>query len=75
MYVYDFGSVRIVPNRFMRTRDAIIVNTDLWSMAWLRPIKLVDLAKTGDAEKKMIVGEYTLEARNEVGSGIVADLA
>lgn len=75
VYVYDFGSVRLVPDRFMRTRDALVINSDLWALAWLRPIKLVDLAKTGDAEKKMIIGEYALEARNEQGSGGVFDLA
>jgi hypothetical protein len=74
VYVYDFGSVEIKPDRFMRPRDAIIVNSDLWGLAWLRPINLVDLAKTGDNEKKMLVGEYTLSARNEAGSGLVADL-
>lgn len=74
VYTYDFGSVRVVPNRFMRTRDGIVVNTDLWAVAWLRPIKLVDLAKTGDATKKMLIGEYTLEARNEAGSGGIFDL-
>jgi Family of unknown function (DUF5309) len=74
IYVGDFSTVRVVPNRFMRTRDAIVVNTDLWAVAWLRPIKLVDLAKTGDATKKMLVGEYALEARNEAGSGGSFDL-
>ena len=75
VYVYDFGSVRMVPNRFMRTRDVLVINSDLWAMAWLRPIKLVDLAVTGDATKKMLIGEYALEARNEKGSGGVFDLA
>jgi hypothetical protein len=74
VYVYDFGSVEIKPDRFMRQRDALIINSDLWGLAWLRPINLVDLAKTGDNEKKMLVGEYTLTARNEAGSGLVADL-
>lgn len=74
VYVYDFGSVRVVPNRFMRSRDALVINTDLWAVAWLRPIKLVDLAKTGDATKKLLIGEYTLEARNEAGSGGSFDL-
>jgi hypothetical protein len=75
VYVYDFGSVEIKPDRFMRQRDALIINSDLWGLAWLRPINLVDLAKTGDNEKKMLVGEYTLTSRNEAGSGLVADLA
>jgi hypothetical protein len=74
VYVYDFGSVEIKPDRFMRQRDALIINSDLWGLAWLRPINLVELAKTGDNEKKMIVGEYTLASRNEAGSGAVVDL-
>ena len=74
VYVYDFGSVEVKPDRFMRQRDALILNSDLWGLAWLRPINLVELAKTGDNEKKMLVGEYTLTARNEAGSGLVADL-
>ena len=55
VYVYDFGSVEIKPDRFMRTRDALIINSDLWGLAWLRPINLVELAKTGDNEKKMLL--------------------
>jgi hypothetical protein len=74
VYVYDFGSVEIKADRFARLRDALIINSDLWGLAWLRPINLVELAKTGDNEKKMLVGEYTLTARNEAGSGLVADL-
>jgi hypothetical protein len=34
----------------------------------------IDLAKTGDAEKAAIVVEYALEARNEAGSAVIADL-
>jgi hypothetical protein len=75
VYVYDFGSVEIKPDRFMRQRDCLIINSDLWGLAWLRPINLVDLAKTGDNEKKLLVGEYTLTSRNEAGSGGVFDLA
>lgn len=75
VYVYDFGTVEIKPDRFMRQRDALVINTDLWALAWLRPINLVDLAKTGDNQKKMLVGEYTLSSRNEAGSGGVFDLS
>jgi len=34
-----------------------------------------DLAKTGDTERTQIITEWTLEARNEEGNGIVADLS
>jgi hypothetical protein len=74
VYESDFGTVRIVPNRFMRPRDALVINFDYWALAWLRPIKSVELAKTGDAEKRMLIGEYTLEAKNEAASGGIFDL-
>lgn len=74
IYDYDFGTVKIVPNRFQRSRSAFLLNTDLWAIAFLRPVKIEDLAKTGDASKKMLITEYTLECRNEAGSAIMADL-
>lgn len=74
VYESDFGSVKIIPNRFQRARDGFIINEDLWACSYLRPVKIEDLAKTGDAEKKMIITELTLEARNYLGSGIIPDL-
>lgn len=74
IYEYDYGTVKIVPNRFQRTRDALVINSDLWAVGFLRPVKIEDLAKTGDAEKKMLITELTLESRNEAGSGGVFDL-
>jgi Family of unknown function (DUF5309) len=74
IYESDFGTLRIVPNRFQRERDAHVLTSDLWAVAYLRPFHTVDIAKTGDAEKGLVQAEYTLEARNEAGSGIIADL-
>ena len=74
VYESDFGTLRIVPNRFQRERDCHVLTEDLWAIAYLRRPETVPLAKTGDAEKAMIVVEYTIEARNEAGSGLLADL-
>jgi len=74
VYVSDFGTHRVVANRFSRSRDLHVLDTDMWAVAYLRPMETVDLAKTGDATKGLIQVEYTLEARNEAASGIVADL-
>jgi len=75
VYSGDFSTVEIIPNRFMRARDALVLRWDLWALCWLRPMKTEELAKTGDADRKQIVGEWTLEARNEAGSGGIFDLA
>jgi hypothetical protein len=74
VYVGDFHTVRIIPNRFQRVRDVFLLNWSYWSVDWLRPITQVPLAKTGDAEKRMLIGEYTLAAKNEASSALIADL-
>jgi hypothetical protein len=75
VYVSDFGTLKVVPNRFQRSRTAFVLETEKWALATLRPFDTVDLGKTGDADKKMIVVEYTLEARQEKSSGAVKDLS
>lgn len=64
----------MVPNIFQRERDALFVDTNYASVATLRPYKVVDLAKTGDATKKMLIMEAGLKVLNEKSHGIVADL-
>lgn len=74
VYVSDFGTVNIVPNRFQRSRDAFIVDPQFACMAVLRPIQQMELAKTGDAEKRLMLVEYGLKVYNEGAHGIIADL-
>lgn len=73
-YEGDFSTLKVVPNRFQRTRDVLVLEDEKWAVAWLRPIYQFDLAKTGDSIRKEMLGEYCLVARNEKSSGIVADL-
>ena len=75
IYDSDFGELQIVPNRFMRARDCLVVQKDMWAVAYLRPFTLYDLAKTGDSERRQLLAEYTLESRNEAASGGVFDLS
>lgn len=74
IYQSDFGDVEIIPNRFQRARSALVLQKDMWAVAYLRPVGMSDLAKTGDSERRQIIVEYTLEARNALSSGIVADI-
>ena len=74
IYDSDFGELQIIPNRFQRARDCWLFQKDMWGVAYLRPFMLWDLAKTGDTERKQLLVEFTLEARNEAASGAVFDL-
>jgi len=75
VYMSDFGTMSVVPNRFMRTRDALVLDPEYAAVAYLRPFATNELAKAGDAEKTQILAELTLEMRNEAAHGIAADLS
>jgi hypothetical protein len=75
LYQSDFGVLQIVPNRFMRTRDALVLDPEYAALAYLRPFQTNDIAKVGDAEKKQILAELTLEVRNEAAHGGAFDLS
>ena len=74
IYVSDFGNVQVVPNRFQRERDAFVIDPDYAKMTVLRPYQQVELAKTGDAEKRMLIVEWGHKVLAENAHGIAADL-
>ena len=76
VYVSDFGEVRVIADRVLRSsgRSALLVDTGMWSTNYLRPFQTVELAKTGDAMKRLLLTEWTLVAKNEAGSATIADL-
>ena len=74
IYVSDFGSLAVVPNRFMVQDSMLVLQMDMWGMATLADFQETPLAKTGDSDRVQLLSEYTLVAKNEKSSGIVADL-
>ena len=80
VYEGPFGKVLIKPNRVMAAnaavaRNAWFVDTSMLSFLWLRKIKEdKDVARTGDAQKFVLIGEGTLKVHNEAGLGVVSDL-
>ena len=74
VYMSDFGTLNVVANRFSRDRDAFCLDPEYASVCYLRPIQQVELAKTGDAEKRMILAEFGLKVLNEGAHAGVFDL-
>ena len=74
-YESDFGVFKVVPNRFLRSRDVLALWMEMWALAFLNGRRMVSvpLAKTGDSDRRMLLSEYALVARNEKGSGGVFD--
>lgn len=74
VYVSDFGTLRVVPNRFQRERDGWVLDFDLIEVDYLRPFVVEEMAKTGDAEKRLMIAEWGLKVKQEAGLGLAADL-
>ena len=74
IYVSDFGSLAVIPNRFMVQDSMLVLQMDMWGMSTIAEFQETPLAKTGDSDRVQLLSEYTLEAKNEKSSGIIADL-
>lgn len=73
IYLSDFGKLQAIPNRFSRDRTVLLIDWNYWSMHYLRPMQVNQLAKTGDAEKRQMLCEWTLCSKNEGASGKIGD--
>jgi hypothetical protein len=74
VYVGDFGTVKVIPNRFQRGRDVFVIDPEYLSIAYLRPFHSESLAKTSDGNKRVIRAEWTLKVHNEKAHGAILDL-
>lgn len=74
VYLSDFGKISMVPSRFQRERDVFVVDPQYASVGFLRNFQTVELAKTGDSIRKMIICEFGLKVKTERSHAIIADL-
>jgi len=74
VYVSPFGEVSVVPNRFLDANSCLVVDTEYWSRAVLRPMQTIVLAKVGDSDKREMLTELTLVCENSKASGLIDDL-
>jgi len=75
VYVGDFGTLTAIPHPYGTTgRDVIGVDTSMVAKSILRPMASMELAKNGDAERRLLNEEYCLEVKNEAAHFVVADV-
>ena len=67
--ISPFGQVSVVPNRFLNANTCLVLDTEYWSRAVLRPMQTIVLAKTGDSDKRQMLTELTLVCENDKASG------
>ena len=75
VYLSDFGTLNVVPDRWLDDACALFVDPSMANVAYLRPFKKTKLAKTGDSEKHLMNVEYTLVVKNEKAHAKVSGIA
>lgn len=76
-YESDFGVCRVVLSRWVPADTVVLLDSSRAQVLPLggRSFQFKKLASTGDAEHGQVLGEYTLELRNENAHGIIHNLA
>ncbi|MGE4286696.1 MAG: DUF5309 family protein [Phycisphaerae bacterium] len=76
IYESDFGLCRVVMSRWMPRGTVLLLDSSRVNVLPLagRSMHFKSLASTGDFERGELIGEYTLEMRNEEAHGIIRGL-
>ena len=60
----DFGRIKCIPSRWVPSDVGLLIDPDYAAVAFFRSFKQYLMAKTGDAETRMVIVEWGLEMRN-----------
>jgi hypothetical protein len=82
VYISDFGTLKIVPNRFLgytratgkASNNVYVLEMAKWAVGYLRPFATKTIAPTGAAQKRLIEVDYTLIYKHEMASGAIMDI-
>lgn len=82
VYISDFGQLKIVPNRFLgytraagkASNNVYVLEMSKWAVGYLRPFATKTIAPTGDAEKRLLMVDFSLIYREEMASGAIMDI-
>jgi hypothetical protein len=74
VYVGDFQTVQIIADRKCKALLTYLISPEYLKIAEMRAAHSFDVARAGDATKKQIVWEWTLEVCNEAAHAVIGDL-
>jgi len=83
VFVTDFGTLKLVPNRLqqkhtdsgvIQVADVFIYDPAYLAMCYLQGYRTEDLAKTGTANNKQMLVDWTLVVNTEKAHGIIGDI-
>jgi hypothetical protein len=66
VFATDFGRVKCIPSRWLPTDVGLLLDPDYVAVAFFRSFRQYLMARTGDAENRMIIVEWGVEMRNSL---------
>lgn len=64
VFVSPYGTVRLRLSRYVPANTWYALQMDMWEIAYLRPFQTLEIAKSGDSDKRTLLAEWTLVAKN-----------
>lgn len=74
LYVSPFGELKVVLNRQLLSTVAWLLDPEMWKDVTLRSWTREPLAKTGDSQRQLLVGEYGLKNTNYKSSPLIKNI-
>jgi len=75
VYVSAYGSHNVVLSRWMTAGYCFAFDMKTWEVAYLRPFQTIEIAKVGDADRRMILAEWTLVAKSPLANTKAAGIS
>lgn len=75
VYVSAYGSHNIVLSRYLMSATCLALDMSTWRVDYLRSFKTMPIAKVGDAERKMLLAEWTLVAKTPTANAKMHGIA
>ena len=76
VYVTDFFVLDIVPDRFVPSSatasEVMVLDSSMWEISYLSPYHIKEISAGGDSERRMLIVDYALCAKNEASSAVIA---
>lgn len=73
VYKTAFGSLKVSLNRFLKSGNTLVFDQENWVRMIFRNWQRKTLAKTGDATKIMLLGEFSLKHKNYSASSVIVE--
>ena len=74
VYASDFGDLKVLPSRWIRARDAFLIDPAYIKVAFYRNFQKQTMGRVGDATTELILTEYGLQVDNEAAHAAIRDL-